>query len=161
HVALNVLADGQKISKDKTRGGAYYAFDPPGNITATPTSFDRNGSGPNDEKPLIINGSFFRDSLSNPPTIKITTADVPTLFCKVTSFSNSQLQVKVPRSSTGAVCSGGATCATLAVRNPGGEGQQDGAFFSINLAPGPPPSLLGLSNSFAPTAVAIGPDAPA
>jgi hypothetical protein len=136
---LIVLQNNTKISKDKTDGAAYYAFNPPSPATATsPDGFNRLG-GILTITSTVLNGNGFETFNGVNPTV-----DIGGLGFTVNTTSSSQINGLVLRASNdvkSCQIEGQTPCKFIRVTNPGGR-KNDRVVSTIplyNLKPGPAP----------------------
>jgi hypothetical protein len=143
-----------KISKDNLTtanadGGAYYAFDPPGNATAvSPSSHDRSKVNP-----LTITGTGYQEfTPASGPRVE------PAVFVGanglgVTTVTPSQITGTLSRNESGEKsCATGVACKGITVGNPGHR-QADLVFTDslYELQPGPAPVITSITPNHGPS----------
>jgi hypothetical protein len=159
-------SSGHKISKDNLTtanpdGGAYYAYDPPGNATAvSPSSHDRSKVDP-----LTITGTGYQQfTPAGGPPVFPTVFVGANLLGGMTNVTSSQITGTLSRNETGEKsCTPGVKCKGITVGNPGHRQADIVPTDSLyELQMGPPPTINSITPnsglSIGGTEVTIGGD---
>ncbi|MEW6129813.1 MAG: IPT/TIG domain-containing protein [Acidobacteriota bacterium] len=146
-----ILQNGTKISKDKTKGAAYYAFNPPSPPTATsPDGFNRLG-GILTITSTLIDGNGFETFNQLKPSVNIGGLDFTVNTSQPTRLDG--LVLRASKDISSCTVEGQTPCKRITVLNPGGR-KADKTISNIplyNLKPGPTPAIQSINTNVAPS----------